>query len=71
MSMNKHTQVCAAKESITCCFDNGEIISFQDNFKYLGDAPFTVYRGHCSFLDPKMFAVSYCQIYSFHPSLNL
>ena len=24
-----------------------------------------------SFFDPKMFVVSYCQIYSFHPSLNL
>ena len=23
------------------------------------------------FLDPKLFIVSYCQIYSFHPSLNL
>ena len=42
-NMKKHTKVCRANEGITSCFDNGEIISFQDNFKYLGDVPFTVY----------------------------
>ena len=58
-------------------FENGKIISFQDNFKYLGDVPFTVYfdfettTGDIIFSDPKMFVVSYCQIYSFHPSLNI
>ena len=41
--MKKHTKVCGANEGITSCFDNGEIIPFQDNFKYLGDVPFTVY----------------------------
>ena len=41
--MKKLTQVCRAKEDITYCFNNREIISFQDNFKYLGDVPFTVY----------------------------
>ena len=58
-------------------FGNGQIINFQDNFKYLGDVLFTVYfdfeiaTGDSAFFDSKMFAVSYCQIYSFHPSLNL
>ena len=75
--MKHHIKICAAKEGITYCFDNGNIISFQDNFKYLGDAPLTVYfgfeitTGDTVFFHPKMFAVSYCQIYSFHPSLNL
>ena len=41
--IKKHTQVCAAKEGITYCFNSGEIISFQDNLEYLGDIPFTVY----------------------------
>ena len=41
--MEKHLQVCAAKECITYTFDKGLIISFQDNCKYLGDIPFTVY----------------------------
>ena len=42
-NMKKHLQVCAAKEGITYTFDKGHIISFQDNCKYLGDVPFTVY----------------------------
>ena len=75
--MKKHTNICATKEEIVYTFENGKIISFQDNFKYLGDVPFTVYfdfettTGDIVFSDPKMFVVSYCQIYSFHPSLNL
>ena len=76
-TMKKHLQVCAAKEGITYSFDNGQIIAFQDNFRYLDDVPFTVYfdfetnPGNSVFFDPKMFVVSYCQIYSFHPALDL
>ena len=75
--MIKHTKVCAVKEGIIYTFENGKIISFQDNFKFLGDVPFTVCfdfettKGDVIFLDPKMFVVSYCEIYTFHPSLNL
>ena len=69
-------KVCAAKGGITYCFNNGEMISFQDNFKFLSDVPFTVYldfetsTGDTVFFDPKMFVVTYYQIYSFHLSLN-
>lgn len=42
-NMKNYIQVCAAKEGITYCFKNGEIISFQHNFRYLGEVPFTVY----------------------------
>ena len=69
-------KVCASKEGITYSFNNGQITSFQSNFKYLGDVPFTVYfdfettTGDTVFFDPKMFVVSYYQIYSFHLSLN-
>ena len=68
--------ICVAREGITYSFDNGEI-NFEDNLKYLGGVPFTVYfdlettTGDAAFFDPKMFVVSYCQIYSFHSSLNL
>ena len=41
--MKKHTKVCEAKEGVTYKFDNENIISFQDNFKYMGNVPFTVY----------------------------
>ena len=43
----------------------------------MGDVPFTVYFDFETtiednvFQDPKMFVISYCQIYVFHPALNL
>ena len=75
----KHVKalVCSAKGGINYAFDNGQIVNFQDNFKYLGDVPFTVYfdfettTGKSAFLDPKMYVISYCEVYTFHPSLNL
>ena len=76
-ALAKHTKICAAKEGIIYTFENGKTISFQDNFRYLGDVSVTVYfdfettTGDAVFLDPKMFLVGYCQIYSFYPSLNL
>ena len=57
-AMEKHNKVCAVKEGIVYTFENGKIISFQDNFKYLGD--FETTTGDVVFLDPKMFVVSYC-----------
>ena len=71
-----HYFVCVAKEGIVYTFENGKIISFQDNFRYLGDVPFTVYfdfettTGDVVLLCPKIFFVSYFQIYSVHPSLK-
>ena len=41
--MKNHLPICSAKEGITCAFDNGQILNYQDNFKYFGDLPFTVY----------------------------
>ena len=76
-AMKKHLTICAAREGITYSFNNGQIINFKDNFNYLGDVPFTGYfdlettNGDSVFFNPKMFVVSYCQIYSSHPSLNL
>ena len=68
--MRKHLFICVAREGITYAFDNGQIINFRDNFKYLADVPFTVYfdfetttTDGSPFFDPKMFVVSYCQIY--------
>ena len=78
--MKKHLPICAASEGITYAFDKGQIITFQNKFKYLGDVPFTVYfdfettttGGSVSFIfDLQMFVVSYGEIYSFHSSLNL
>ena len=39
----KHIAICAVREGITYSFYKGQIITFQDNFKYLGDVTFFVY----------------------------
>ena len=77
-NMKTHMFICSAREGITYAFNNGQILNYQDNFKYLGDLPFVVYfdfetktSGSSVFFDPTMHVISYCQIYSFHPSLNL
>ena len=41
--MKIHMSICSAREGITYAFDNCQILNYQDNFKYLGDLPFTVY----------------------------
>lgn len=41
--MKKFIEICAASEGITYSFETGQIITFQDNFKYLGDVAFTAY----------------------------
>ena len=75
--------MCSAKERITYAFDNGQILNYQDNFKYLSDLPFTVTNQNFEtttggnsvfvlfFFDPAMCVMSYCQIYALHLSLGL
>ena len=41
--MKEHISVCSAKEGITYSFDNSQIIDYQDNYKYMGDLPFSIY----------------------------
>ena len=41
--MNHHISVCSAKEGFNYSFDNAEIIDYQDNYKYMGDIPFSAY----------------------------
>lgn len=41
--MKHHISVCSAKEGIIYSFDNAQIIDYQDNYKYMGEVPFTVY----------------------------
>ena len=77
--MKKYLTICAAREGITYSFDNGQIIIFQDNFKYLGDVPYTVYFDFetttgdsvCIFSSENVRCELLYQIYSFNPSLNL
>ena len=70
--MKKHYSICTAKEGVTYFFDNGQIIDYQDNFKYIGDLPFSVYfdfetaTGNTVFFDSDMFVISYCMIFIFN-----
>ena len=58
--MKKHLSVCAAKEGIIYAFDNRQIVTLEDNFKYLRDVPFKIYfdfettTRNSAFLDPKI-----------------
>ena len=72
----QHTKICLGIAGIVYKFENNKVISYQDNFKYMGDLPFTGYfdfertTGDSILHDPKMFGISYCQIYAFHPDLK-
>ena len=74
--MDKHLSICAAKEGITYSFDNSQIIDYQDNYKYMGDLPFSVYfdfkttTGSAVFFGSQMYVMSYCLIISFNKALN-
>ena len=74
--MKHHISLCSAQEGITYSFDNAQIINYQDNYKYMGDVPFTIYfdfettTGNAVFFDSKMFVVSYCMIVSFNRRLK-
>ena len=69
-------KTCSDIAGIVYKFENQKIILFQNNFKYMRDLPFTVYfdfetTTEDSILhDPKIFVISYCQFYSFHPDLK-
>ena len=61
--MKKHTKVCEAKEGVTYKFDNGNIISFEDNFKYMGNVPFTVYFDFATTTGNAVFFIENCMFY--------
>ena len=75
--MKEHIDSCAGQVGFSYSFGNGKIISYQDNFRKLGDLPFAVYydfettTGSVVFFDARMYVVSYCMIISFHPDLNI
>ena len=76
----KHLRVCGKKPGVVYDFDLKNIVTFEDNFKYKGDAPFSVYADFETtaptddYLNPEniaMFAVSYSLIFAWHPKLSL
>ena len=79
----KHLVNCARKPGIVYKFNNQHLTTFEDNFKLMGDQPFSVYFGlettcgKTNFaldLDDDsadMYVVSYCFIIAFHKTYSL
>ena len=59
-NLKKHLPVSSAKEAITYAFDNGQILNYQENFKYLGDLPFTVYFDFETAMGNSPFLIQLC-----------
>ena len=76
----KHLRTCGKKPGVVYDFNLKNIVTFEDNFKYRGDVPFSVYADFETtaptddYLNPEnkaMFAVSYSLIFAWHPKLSL
>ena len=72
--------VCGKKPGVVYDFDLKNIVTFEDNLKYRGVVPFSVYADFETtaptddYLNPEnkqMFAVSYSLIFAWHPKLSL
>ena len=76
-TFEKHLQVCSSIPGIVYKFENQNLISYEDNFRFLADLPFIVYSdfettaGSDILNDKNMYPISYCQIFAFHPKLNI
>ena len=71
---------CSGKPGIVYNFNIQNIVTFEENLKYMGDLPFSAYAdfettapaADCLFPENnKMFAVSYSIVFAWHPKLNL
>ena len=76
----RHLKVCGKKPGVIYDFTLKNIVTFEDNFKYYGDLPFSVYadfettaptQSHLNPEEKEMFAVSYSLIFAWHSKLNL
>ena len=75
-----HIKNCSGKPGVVYNFNIQNMASYEDNLKYVGDLPFSVYAdfetsaSNCDFTYPEnsiMFAVSYALVFAWHPKLNL
>ena len=79
-AFERHIKCCSGKPGIVYNFNIQNIVTFEDNLKYIGDVPFSAYADFeittpCTdFTSPendKMFAISYALVFAWHPKLNL
>ena len=75
--IKKHISTCSGQAGFNFVFDNGKIVDYQENYKKIGDHPFSMFfdfetkTRSVVFFDAKMYVVSYCIVVAFHPELNL
>ena len=76
----KHLRNCGKKPGVIYNFNLKNIVTFEENLKYIGNLPFSVYADfettaptadHLSPDNKEMFAVSYSLLFAWHPKLNL
>ena len=79
-TFESHIKNCSGKPGIVYNFNIQNIVTYEDNLKYIGDVPFSVYADfettapNSDFTSPEnntMFAVSYALVFAWHPKLNL
>ena len=79
-TFDSHVKNCSGKPGIVYNFNIQNIVTYEDNLKYVGDLPFSIYADfetsapNCYFICPEnstMFAVSYALVFAWHPKLNL
>ena len=69
--------VCSQTDGIVYKFDNKSLVSYKDNYRFLGDLPFVAYfdfettAGNGASMDKKMYVLNYCLIFAFHPKLDI
>ena len=75
----RHIKQCSGKPGVVYNSDIQNIVTFEDNIKYQGDLPFSIYADfettapNSDFTSPEnatMFAVSYAIVLAWHPKLN-
>ena len=75
-----HLKCCSGKAGIVYNFNIQNIVTFEENLKYMGDLPFSAYADFettapaADNLCPennKIFSVSYSIVFAWHPKLNL
>ena len=76
----KHVRDCGKKPGVLYGFNLKNVVTFEDNIKYMGDVPFCVYADFETtvptddYLNPEnkaMTAVLYSLIFAWHPKLSL
>ena len=79
-SLENHLKFCSSMPGLVYKFQNQNIISFEDNVKFMGEFPFAVYfdfettsrkRTFIFDEDCMLHPVSYTFVVAFHPELNL